>query len=212
MRTKRLKRVIILGSVIASIVSILIMMGMFSLNAAQNLHLSNLDEDIKKIKSEFDANPDLNKILTVQNQLNSLPSLYASRPAATRLTKYIEQTTPADIGLTKIVVNFTDYTMEVSGKSSSLQTVNTYADTLKFTSYTTGSDQTTALAFKDVVLSEFSRDEIAEFTITLAYDPLIFDEAEEVNLVIPSAVTTRSELARPGFDLFVGTPTETEEQ
>src|SRR5687768_13026732 len=93
-RTKRLKRLMLVSSVVAIIVSVVLILFMISFVTVQKRHVGNLDKDIDRLIAEIESIPELDKILTVQNQLNALPALYAGRPAVTRLPSYLDQTTP----------------------------------------------------------------------------------------------------------------------
>jgi hypothetical protein len=93
--------------------------------------------------------------------------------------------------------------------------VNKYVDSLKFITFTTTDDDQEskpAPAFKDVVLSSFglntgSKDsnQAASYTITLSYDPTIFDITKNVQLTVPSVTTTRAQISQPS-DLFQASP------
>jgi hypothetical protein len=62
-----------------------------------------------------------------------------------------------------------------------------------------------------VVLSDFTRtDKEATYTITLSYNPVIFDSASNVVLTVPKIISTRSETEKP-TELFKALP-ETEQQ
>ncbi len=210
-KTRKLKHVIMLLSIVAAGISIGIVAITFSYAAVQKGHVSHLNSDIAAIKDEINAIPDLKKILSVQNQLNTLPALYDGRPAVDRLPAYLDQITPGDVGISDLTVDFSASTMEIRGKAPTLEAVNRYADTLKFTSYKAGTEGETKPALKDVVLASFGRDDTgAAFTITLGFDPTIFDSTKEVQLSVPSAVTTRSQLTLPTNNLFNGTQEATE--
>ncbi|MFZ1323683.1 MAG: hypothetical protein WAQ57_00800 [Candidatus Saccharimonadales bacterium] len=208
-RTKRLKRLIMAGAVLAAGTSVVIVILSISMAAVQKKHLSNLDKDIAKLTAEINDIPDLNKMLSVQNQLNTLPGLYAGRPAVKRLPTYLDQTTPTGtVNLGRMTIDFSTSKMEIAGSAVSLEAVNRYADTIKFTSYKAGEAAETKPAFSNVVLSAFGRDDKgASFTIMLDFDPVIFDGAQEVSLVIPSIVTTRSQVQTQSSDLFNGDST-----
>ncbi len=203
-KTKRLKRAVIAGSVAFAGLSIAIVLVTLSLSAVQKRHLSNLDKDIKKLTAELESIPDLSKMLSVQNQLNTLPTLYAGRPAVKRLPGYLDQTTPSGtIGLNRVTVDFSTSKLEVAGTGKSLEEVNRYVDTLKFTSYRVGDVAETTPAFTDVVLGTFGRDDKgASFTITLTFNPAIFDQSQDIQLVIPQIVTTRSQVESQTTNLF----------
>jgi len=214
-KTKRLKRIMIVGSVAFTVVSVGLVIITASLAAVQNRHIANLDKDIDRISNEINDIPDIKKILSVQNQLNTLPSLYAGRPAVKRLPSYLDQTTPTGtINLSKVNVDFSTSKIEVAGTGESLEAVNRYVDTLKFTNYKVNDPSETKPAFTGVVLTNFGRDDLtASFTITFNFDAVIFDGAKEVQLEIPSIVTTRSQSASQSSDLFNGSlPAEGEQQ
>jgi hypothetical protein len=211
-KARRVNRLIIMASILAVGVSVLILGVMFSLSAAQKKHINDLNKDISSLTSELQGTESLTKILTVQNQLKALPALYAGRPAVTRLPGFLDQATPSGLGLGNIRIDFSASTFEISGASPTLELVNRYVDTLKFTTYTVGDDkETKTQAFNGVVLSAFSKNDTqTTFTIQLSFDPVIFDASQEVSLVVPTTVTTRSQTSAPA-NLFNGT-TETENQ
>ncbi len=203
-KAKRLKRMVMVVSVLAVGISVTLLVVMFSLTSLQKKHIGDIDKDIKKTDQDLRDTPDLAKILTIQNQLNSLPTLYDKRPVTTRVFDYIEQTTPKIIGITDMTVDFEATTFSIEGKTNTLESVNQYVDTLKFTNYTVKDTEGITKAFTDVVLKTFSRDskDGAKFTITLKYNPDIFDSNKVVTLVVPSAVTTRSETELPSSGVF----------
>jgi Tfp pilus assembly protein PilN len=213
MKTQRTKRMVMIASLVSAAVSILILVVTFSYSVTQKRHLANLSSDIKSIKAELEGNSELTKILSVQNQLETLPALYDGRPAVNRLPIFIEQTTPVNIGLGKTSVDFSTSKFEITGSSDSLGSVNAYVDTLKFTKFKSDADtDTTTNAFKDVVLSKFgTKDGVSTFVITLTFDPLIFDETKKIELLVPTTVTTRAQ-SSSSEGLFNGQATTPQEE
>jgi Tfp pilus assembly protein PilN len=195
------KRLVISISTLVTIVCLVVLVLMFVLvNVLQKGHLNDLSNDITAKSKDLAETDDLDKILTVQNQLLVLDQLHNDKPVASRLFTYISQVTPSEINLTKLDFNFEDKTMKFTGSSTSLNNVNKFADTLKFTDFTVGDSSDKQKAFSNVVLSSFGRnDDTASFSIDLTFDQKIFDGAEEVKLVVPSTVTTRSETEKPLF-------------
>lgn len=207
MRTQRTKRLVIVGSMIVAAISVLILVITFSFSATQKRHLANLSKDIDAIEKKLTSNTELTNILSVQNQLNTLPELYEGRPAANRLPSYIEQTTPADISIGKLSIDFSTNQMEISGLSSSLGSVNRYVDTLKYTKFKAGSEsQELTSAFNNVVLSRFGKEKNeVSFSVNIAFDPLIFDETQQIALQVPNGITTRSQVGN-NSNLFSASP------
>ncbi|MDB5183064.1 MAG: putative Fimbrial assembly family protein [Candidatus Saccharibacteria bacterium] len=194
------KRVVMVASGIAVVISLGILAAMFSAVSIQKNHIKDLNVDIRKYENDLSGTQDLAKILTIQNQLKSLPALYSQRPVTSRLYKYIQATTPAQISMKRIDLDFVAGTLETEGTADTLESVNRYVDTLKFTTYTTDSDKTPVNAFSSVILKTFNRDtKTASYTIDFNFDPVIFNADQKVNLIVPSTVTTRSETELP-FD------------
>jgi hypothetical protein len=194
-KTRRLKRFMILGAFAAVGVSLLALFLTFSYAAIQKTHLKDLDKDIDKISGELDAIPELTKILSVQGQLKTLPDLYNRRPALDRLPGYINQTTPIGVGLNRLSLDLATNHIEVTGTADSLEIINAYVDKLKFTTYKTTDEGSQATqAFSEVVLTQFGRDtEQATFAVSFTFDPTIFDITKTVQLTVPDQVTTHAQ-------------------
>ncbi len=210
------RRLVISVSVIVTAASIGLLALLLSMGALQKKHINDLTVDIESNSKELKAKKEISRILTVQNQLNSLTSLHASKPAVARVFDYLNQVTPASIDITSMTVDFNAKTISITGNTAALSDVNKYIDTLKFTKYKSdaipGPDQ---LAFSNVVMSNFAigtsgagqnKDKPATYTITLAYEPNIFDITQQITLTVPKTTTTRSNSDSPS-ELFNGTPT-----
>lgn len=192
-------------SVITTIVSlavfILLLTTVFVL---QKKNISDLNKDIKTSSEELQGVKDLTKILTVQNQLGALTDLHDDKVVSSRLLDFLTQVTPAEASISKLDVDFEEETMTIAGNAPSLSIVNTYTDTLKFTKYNTSDNNSEKNAFSEVVLNTFSRDsKTTTYEITLAFDPTIFSNAEQIALKVPQIITTRSQTDKPA-EVFQG--------
>lgn len=207
-RARRVQRLVAAISILASVVALAIFVVLLLfVDVAQKKNLSDLDKDIKKYSSQLTGTSDLNRILTVQNQLDSLPGLDSQKPMASRLFDYLTQLTPNQASISNLQVDYTQNTMTVTGTADSLDIVNTYVDTLKFTRYQIKGNTDSPKAFSNVVLSAFNRDSNeATYTITFDFDPAIFSVANDVTLTVPHIITTRSEIDKPK-DLFTQSTT-----
>lgn len=199
LKAKRQKHLVVMVSVVASAIAlavfIILLVTVFGL---QKKNLSDLNTDIKASSEELQSVEDLTKILTVQNQLGVLDALHDQKPAATRLLDYLAQVTPADASISKLAADYATNTMVINGSTASLTTVNTFADTLKFTKYATSTDTSEKTAFNDVVLKSFTRDDQgATYELSFTYDPIIFNNAEQVSLKVPQITSTRSHVDKP---------------
>lgn len=202
LKVRRMQRLVVSVSMLLIIASLFIFVLLIgTVDVFQKKSLSDLNHDISTYKSQLQNTPNLNKILTVQNQLQVLTSLHDQKPAATRLFGYLQQLTPADASISQFNIDYTQNTVSITGDANSLDVVNAFTDTLKFTTYKK-SDGTSANAFSAVVLSQFSRNSSgATYTITANFDPAIFDSANNVTLTVPNIISTRSIVEQP-TDLF----------
>lgn len=197
MKAERTKRLVIAISTAVSIVSVAILIILLVVVLVfQKKYMNDLSADITTYSKNLQATPDLNKILTVQNQLKSLTSLHQEKPDATRIFPYIQEVTPLAVSLATLTIDFEANTFVITGSATSLSDVNKFVDTLKFTEYV--KDKETHRAFSEVVLANFGRaDKGASYTINLKFEPIIFSNTENVTLNVPEKVTTRSETEKP---------------
>lgn len=184
--TKQLVIVISLA-VSAAALAVFILL-ILTVDVVQKKSLHDVNSDIAKYSKQLKSVPNLDKILTVQNQLNTLTGLHDKKVVTSRLFAYVSQVTPVQASISKLTVDYTANTIIVSGEAPGLDIVNTFADTLKQTNFKT--DSTDKKAFTNVVLTSFGRDsKAATYTLSLAFDPLIFDSANNVTLSVPSGAT-----------------------
>lgn len=212
-KAQRTKRFVTAISLLASGASLFIFAVLaLTVNVWQAKTINDLSDDINATSNQLRATPDLNKILTVQSQLNSLDDLHGQKPAVKRLFGYLSQVTPTEATIGDMTADYAANTMSISGRAPTLDAVNTFTDGLKFTKYQLEGSTETVVAFSDVVLSSFGRSEDgASYTIDLAFDPVIFDNTQDVELLVPSIVTTRSITEKPSV-LFEQQPTPVEDQ
>ena len=188
-RTQRTKHFLTLVSFAVSAFCIAIMLiAIVAVDVVQKKSLHDENNDIAKYSVQLKRIPNLNKILTVQNQLNTLTSLHEKKPVTSRLFTYITQVTPSQATLNNLALDYSTNTLTVGGAAPSLDVVSTYTDTLKATTYSVAGGVSGTHAFSNVVLSSFGRDQNgATFTITFTFDPTIFNTDDNVTLVVPQS-------------------------
>ncbi len=197
---------IVIAAAIALTTLIIFVLLFLVVHVVQKKHLNDLNNDIKKYTAQIQKTPDLNKILTVQNQLHSLPGLHDQKPIVSRLPGYIAQVTPAQVSISSLQIDLSAHTITISGTADQLSTINTYVDTLKFTTFANKDGTKHGQAFSNVVLTSFSKGQQTTYSLTMSYDPTIFDNAQEVTLTVPKTITTRGETEKPSA-LFQPQPT-----
>ena len=217
-RTKRIQRLMTLISIVVTVAALVIVafLGIF-VGVVQANNIKTLNNEIQKDSTNLVGKKNLNQILTIQNQLESLTSLHNQKPAATRLFSYLTELTPVNANITKLTVDFDKKTIEVTGTADTFKTLNQFVDTLKLTKYNiSGLKNSTKLAFSNVVLSQFNVVNVASsgstttpgpggvtYTIDFDYDPNLFDITKTVNIIIPNEVVNRPSA------LFVDVPKNT---
>ena len=200
LKARRQKHLVLLSSTVVIIACLVVMAMLISfVFVVQKKSISDLSKDINAASDELKDTPDLTKMLTVQNQLKALPALHDNKPVVSRMFGYITQSTPTAASISRLNADFLLQNITISGSADTLETVNTFTDTLKFTTYHTKSAPKDELpAFSSVVLASFGRDNKgATYTITFEFDPAIFSEDDEVVLTVPNKITTRSQTEQP---------------
>lgn len=225
-RARYRKRLIMAVSIAASGVFLVIFILLFLfVRVNQVKYMKDLDKDVKTLVEEIRKTPDLDKMLTVQNQLNSLPGLHDQKVVGSRLLDYLGQITPVQVTISDVSVDFETNTMSIKGNADALSTVNKFADTLKLTSYVVNKKDENAAkqegkAFKDVVLKSFNveknntsnPDKPIVYELGFAFDPIIFsiikeeppEGAPSVELSVPNIISTQS--GESQFKLFAPQP------
>ncbi len=198
LKAQRNQRLVIGISVLVTAASIVLAGVLFSLTALQKHQINNLHADIQKQSADLTGQKNLNAILTVQNQIQTLNKLHQQEPAVSDLATYLNQTIPVTAGLSNLSIDFGADTITMNGNADSLGTVDQLVDSLKFATYSVSGVKGSNPAFSNVVLSSFGvSSQGTNFTITLSFDPNLFNNTENIKLSVPSKVTTRSELSQP---------------
>lgn len=216
-KAQRSRRLVLSVSVMVTVAAVVLLLLLLSVSGLQKKHLSDLNKDIAQESQQLKAKPQIDKMLTVQNQLNALTQLHSQEPAASRIFTYLNQVTPSNVSITDFNIDFTQQTATITGTSANLANVNQYIDTLKHATFATKDNNSPQAAFSNVVLSSFSlntdssggANQAANYTITLSYDPTIFDNTQNVNLTVPKLTTTRltsSDQGQATTDLFQAAP------
>jgi hypothetical protein len=102
--------------------------------------------------------------------------------------------TPVTVSVSQLMVDMEAKTMTIDGSADSLDSVNAFADSLKYTTYTVEKSQEPAKnAFSKVVLSSVNRDSTkASFSITLEFDDVIFSNTDKIDLKVNKTVADQA--------------------
>ena len=213
-KAHRSRRLVTLVSIGLSALSLFVLLlSLVTVDVVQKKTLRDLDTDIKTTSGKLTSQPDLNKVLTVQHQLNTLTGLHDLKPVSSRLFTYLSQLTPDGVTISSLKSDYTLNTLSLTGAAPSLDQVNKYTDTLKATTYAayktdaagqkqqadddayfkangkypTDSSAQTAKAFSGVVLTSFGKSSTgATYTIDLTFDAKIFQNTNNITLRVPT--------------------------
>lgn len=215
MQARSRKRLIIGTSVIVSAVFFGLFLILFLfVKVNQTQYMNALTKDISTNVKKLQSKQDLDKVLTIQNQLASLPALHDQKVISSRLTDYLVQLLPSQSTISNITVDFANNTIQIQGDADNLTTVNKFVDTLKFTDYKVNdSSNKTGKAFSNVVLQSFTVEKAGQgkpgaqssYSLNFSFDPIIFQtikgdvakDAQPVQLIVPNIISTRSETEKP---------------
>jgi hypothetical protein len=204
-KARLMKRLVMIGcSVIAGVSIASILFLFLYVDVREKKNLVELDKKIGSSLGELKSIKNIDKILTIQNQLGALPALHEAKPVASRIFGYLQQLTPLQVTIAKINMDFEGSKIDLEGAADKLETVNKFVDTLKFTKYSVADGDQGKKAFTSVVLETFSRDsKNATYKIRIVFDKNIFVSSADVakpnniTLSVPAGITSRSETERP---------------
>ena len=209
LKAQTTRKLISVVSFIVTGVSIAVLVLFFTTHILKTRQLASLSNDITTASKTLNSQKNIDRKLTVQNQLTSLTQLHAEKPSVTQVFNYLNQITPDKIvSITKFNVDYTLSTITLTGTADSLTSVNKYIDPLKFTTFP--KDAVATKAFSSIVLTKFTftnaeasgkagtpSDQPATYVIDLKFEPVIFDNTKNIELTVPTTTTTRSTSTNP---------------
>jgi Tfp pilus assembly protein PilN len=213
LKAQRSRNTIVSAAVLISVVSFVIfLITFFSVSVIQHGQQKKLDGDIKTASTKLSSLKGLDQVLTVQSQLGTLVQLHTSKHISSRIFTYLPQVSPSNVQIGRLSLDMSANTMQIDGTAPSQLAVNTFIDTLKFTTYTTPGSSAPKSAFPSVVLTSFSVGSgTSNYSLTVGFDPVLFaNNITDANgkkaaptLNVPKQTTTRSVLEDP-TQLFNG--------
>ncbi len=193
----------------ASLAIFIIML--FSVGIIQKKQMNDAGKAVDTANSQLKNKPNLNQIITINNQLQSLVGLHQNKDITSRIFTYLPQVTPTNVSIGKLDIDLQADTMTITGNADSQKTVNTFVDTLKLTTYTVGSNSSAQTAFPSVVESGFAINPTnVSYTLDLQFDPKLFannlldnqGRPQTPKLTVPKLSSTKSAIDNPSSTLF----------
>lgn len=178
----------------------------------QQVQINLATNDINAKENQLKGIADVDKYLTVQAQLAALPDLHAGKGSYSRLFDFlgvINPSAPNNVSLSNLQLDVPTTTITFNGNTSSFETLNVFADTLKnaqvsYKQNGQGDAQTTKM-FQQVLITSsgfahVNGKDMVAFTIKTVYDPNVFAVGStEVKASIPNITTTQSVTQAPAI-------------
>ncbi len=192
---KNRKTVITIALLVTAASIAIFILVLFSVDVVQKKQLSDADNQVKAATTQLENVPNINKIITIQNQLQTLSTLHQSKHAVSRIFTYMPQLTPASANVGTLSLDLSSNTLQINGTADSQFTVNAYIDTLKFATYKMNASDSVHQAFPSVTLTGFSVAQgKSSYSISATFDPALFSSplSPAPTLIVKNQVTTRS--------------------
>lgn len=213
-QAERKRNLVVSISILVSLVSAMIFLIMFfTVAVVQKKQITNADKNIATANAKLSALNGLDQVLTVQNQLNTLVGLHQQKHISSRIFTYLPEVTPTNVSVGRLSLNFTDNKLQLDGTAPNQAAVNTFIDTLKFTTFTIGPDGPPKTAFPEVIESSFGIGaQTASYSLNVSFDPQLFSDSQTdkdghlivPTLSVPKLTSTRSAVDDPSNVLFNG--------
>ncbi|MBC7746834.1 hypothetical protein H7Y40_02545 [Pedobacter sp.] len=208
-KAQRTRNTVISVSIIATIgAGVLTALLLSYVYVAQPLLISSQTNAIKKSTAELKAIPEIDKYLTVQNQLNTIDSLHSGLYKYSRAFSFLQQLNPSEpnnVSFSSVIFDKTTNTIEFQGISRNFQALNVFQDTLKNATltYKSGDTENTVSLFDQVVLQEAALSNVNNASVTsfkfqLVYPDVAFlSSSTDVKIAVPNLTTSDADRNAP---------------
>lgn len=211
-RTQRSRIKVITGAIVLSAAAIgLTILVALWVYGAQGIQKKLLTDSIKRNDEKLQSVKDINKYITLQNQLSSITALHDSKSLYSRLLDYLPVLN-SGVKLSGVTVNAETKTIIFDGQTNNYTSLVVFRDTLKSAELhymdAEGVKQTTLLFVKDKVnidSSGIGTSTGSKPTVSFKISALYSDEAfmpttKKPTVVVPSQETTPSAQNAPTFE------------
>ncbi|MBP7017943.1 hypothetical protein KBB17_00375 [Candidatus Saccharibacteria bacterium] len=131
LKSKRSKDAVRAISVILIIASIALPVTLLIFDFVMTQAIKSKQNKIDDLVTKFETQEDVQRILTVQNQLNALPQVEANSFKMSNLLAVIEHATPKNVSLLGVNVLNDNGTFEFQVNADSMQSANEFINTLE---------------------------------------------------------------------------------
>lgn len=226
-KARRTQAKVVSGAILVSIVSIgaVVLAGMW-VYAVQGIYKSQLEKGIDRKYTELSAIKDIDKYVTVQNQLKNISGLHAQKVIMSRTFDVVSKLNPKapnNVRISTINIDTATNTMMIDGQTDSYTGLETFRDTLKNASvnYTTKGEDSAGMVTEPLFTPEAvailtqgvgkttEGKVLVSFKISVQYNPKVFArDSDNVSITVPNKETTQSKEDAPSVFSQAETTTE----
>ncbi len=212
LRAQSARRKTIAISILITIIAAgLTVLAVLYVYAVQNGIMYLQTQDIKSKSSTLSNVQDIDKYLTIQNQLAKLSDLHGGKNNFSRLVDFLPRLNPAppqNIVLSNLDLDTSTTSITFKGKVGDYGALTTFKDTLTNATFTyvyddKGVDATKLFSEVKVDSALYEKTDSAAgvtFSVTVVYDPAVFkQENTDVIVTVPNKETTGSVVGAPGI-------------
>ncbi len=205
-RAQRSHNAVITASILAIMISVgaTIAFALF-VYGGQAFRISQLTGNIKEKETQLKAVEDLDKYLTVQNQLSQIEGLHDQKLIYSRLVDFLgvlNPSAPHNISLNRLNVQSEEGTIVFEGSTASFESFSVFKDTLQNAELTytakDATEPTKERLFSEVVvtssgLGKNQSESRVSFSVTATYSENVFSpSSKDIAVTIPQIETTNS--------------------
>ena len=137
LKAKRYRQLAVGSSIVVCSASLGIVLVLFIAVQAQNVQMDRLKNSIQEKEAIWVGTPNLQKILTTQQNLVFLPQLYKERAYMTKFLNLLGSVSPKDIALQSLDLDSAN-TLKVIGRSRNYAAATKFAKALEASNVTLG--------------------------------------------------------------------------
>ena len=219
LKAQRTRNSVISGAIIITIAAAVITAILAStVYIGQNAVIALQTKSVKEKNDKLKSQPEIEKYLTVQNQLKNIDALHSDKLLYSRAFTYIQALNPAtpnNIALSSIALKKEESLLELEGTVRNFEALTIFKTTLESaklkyeTAGTEGSQETqmfTTVSLLDAGLRSSDKGSVVGFKLQLVYPETIF-QRETLNgkIEVPSEVTSDGDRNAPK-ELFGAQP------
>lgn len=206
LKSQKTKALVMSGSVLVTLGAVAITVLLFIYATfVQQIQINLISDDIKKKSEQVNSIQDVNKYLTIQNQLQALPQLHEQKGNTSRLFTFLPILNPGppnNVKLSVLNVGTADRSLLLTGTTATYESLNVFVDTLSnaeitYTPQGGGAGKSEKM-FSGVVvqssgLARVNNATSVSFTVKVTYVEAALDVRNtDVKASVPNIETTQS--------------------